>query len=327
MKVNTNSFIIATSQYRSAIMGMAMLSIMLLHQCFISVVPFNIFHNFGNWGVDVFLFLSGMGMVNSLEKNTLKEFYIRRFMRIVPSCFFCGSLKYFIFILLGSSMLVLKEGLHLGIWSISSFDLWFIPTILFLYIIAPLLHYMIEKWLFATILFILALFIFNGLIIRPNVGYDWFSLLGIFSWTVERLPVFFVGMLIIIKKSKININYSLSAFFLIAAICFKLLGKIDNDFSVFRACEFFALTMSIPILILSNIFILERIHPLCLNFFTYLGTYSFELYLIHEFIFWSIKIHFENVNSFCLLFISFIVSFLVAFLCKKIINRLLSIIT
>lgn len=323
MKGNTNSFIVATSQYRSAIMGMSMLSIMLLHQCFTSVVPFNIFHNFGNWGVDVFLFLSGMGMVRSLEKNTLKEFYKRRFVRIVPSCFLCGSLKYIIFYLIGSSMFVLKEGLHFGIWSISSFDLWFIHTIIILYIIAPLLHYMIEKWLSITIIIVLALFIINGIIIRPDVGYDWFSLLGIFSWTVERLPVFFLGMLIVIKKRKININYSLSAFFLIAAICFKLLGKIDNDFGVFRACEFLALTISMPLLILSNIFVLERIHLICLKSFSYLGTYSFELYLIHEFIFWSIKIHFENVNPFCLLLISFIISFLVAFLCKKLVNRLL----
>ena len=323
MKGNTNSFIVATSQYRSSIMGMSMLSIMLLHQCFTSVVPFNIFHNFGNWGVDVFLFLSGMGMVNSLEKNTLKEFYKRRFVRIVPSCFLCGSLKYIIFYLIGSSMFVLKEGLHFGIWSISSFDLWFIHTIIILYIIALLLHYMIEKWLSITIITILALFIINGIIIRPDVGYDWFSLLGIFSWTVDRLAVFFLGMLIVIKKRKININYSFSAFFLIAAICFKLLGKIDNDFSVFRACEFLALTISMPLLILSNIFVLERIHLICLKSFSYLGTYSFELYLIHEFIFWSIKIYFENVNPFCLLLISFIISFLVAFLCKKLVNRLL----
>ena len=51
-------------------MGLSMLSIMLFHQYLSSVFPFNFFHNFGYWGVDVFLFLSGAGLVYSLNKNT-----------------------------------------------------------------------------------------------------------------------------------------------------------------------------------------------------------------------------------------------------------------
>jgi len=64
-------------------MGIAMIAIMLFHQYFTSVFPFNAFHNFGYWGVDVFLFLSGMGLVKSLNNNPLKIFYAHRFYRII----------------------------------------------------------------------------------------------------------------------------------------------------------------------------------------------------------------------------------------------------
>ena len=61
-----------------------MLSIMLFHQYFTSAAPFNLFHHFGYWGVEVFLFLSGMGMVHSIEKNSLKVYYKRRLLRLLP---------------------------------------------------------------------------------------------------------------------------------------------------------------------------------------------------------------------------------------------------
>ena len=63
-----------------------MLSIMFSHQRFVHVFPFNVFESFGHWGVDVFLFLSGMGMVDSLMAHTVKEFYFRRFKRLIPLC-------------------------------------------------------------------------------------------------------------------------------------------------------------------------------------------------------------------------------------------------
>ena len=97
MKIGVQqSFLELVSVNRSAIMGLSMVFIMLFHQYFTSVFPFNLFHNYGHWGVDVFLFLSGMGLVNSLEKNSIKDYYKRRFMRLVPSCIFCGSLKYLV---------------------------------------------------------------------------------------------------------------------------------------------------------------------------------------------------------------------------------------
>lgn len=133
------------SENRTAIMGLAMLSVMLFHQYFTSTIPFNAFHNFGNWGVDIFLFLSGMGLVQAINKYPILHFYKRRFQRIIPSCILCGTIKYFAFMALGSSVIILKEPLHIGWWSVASLDLWFIPTIIILYIISPLLYHFLSN--------------------------------------------------------------------------------------------------------------------------------------------------------------------------------------
>ena len=124
------------SEYRTAIMSIVML-VMLFHQYFTSFFPFNVFHNFGSWGVVVFLFLSGMGLARSLEQNPIPIFYKQKFKRIIPSCILCGTSKYIVFLLLGSSVAVLKDGLKLGWWSLASFDSRFVPAILILYVISP----------------------------------------------------------------------------------------------------------------------------------------------------------------------------------------------
>ena len=55
------------SEKRTLLMGVAMLSIMLFHQGWIwGWNPFfAFFHFYGNWGVDIFFFVSGFGLYYS----------------------------------------------------------------------------------------------------------------------------------------------------------------------------------------------------------------------------------------------------------------------
>ena len=62
------------SEKRTCLMGIAMLFIMLFHQSWIwgtnpIYLPFIFFHIYGNWGVDIFFFVSGFGLFFSLKKN------------------------------------------------------------------------------------------------------------------------------------------------------------------------------------------------------------------------------------------------------------------
>ena len=316
------SFSKATSDYRTAIMGIAMLCIMLFHQYFTSVVPFNIFHNFGNWGVDVFVFLSGMGLVRSLEKNPLSVYYKRRFKRIIPSCIMCGTTKYIIFILLGSSVAILKDGLKMGWWSLFSFDLWFIPTILILYAISPLLYRMLRKWPATTIIIISISMLINGLTLRPIIGFDWLSPQGVLSHTIERLPVFAIGMFVSIRKDWVDNKIIYSTLFLFIAVGIRILVKSGLQLHANTAYSFLTLAFGVPSLIIANNYFLKIVPNILKRGFIFMGEYSLELYLVHEFIFWSLKINFVDVNPGLLLITGFMLSFLTAYTCKLTINKL-----
>lgn len=322
MRFNQELFILATSKYRTAIMGLSMLSIMLFHQYLTSVFPFNFFHNFGYWGVDVFLFLSGAGMVCSLKKNTIKIFYLRRLLRIIPSCIFCGTIRFLLILLLGSLSLVLKERLNYSAWTLASLDLWFIHTILILYAITPFLYISLNKWPLRTFSCIVTLFFLNGVFLKPLVGFDWLSLIGVFSWTVERLLVFSIGMYASINKDKISIRLFFPVFFLLMAICLVFVDKTGRSFRCIQAFIYFALALGMPALLYLFVCILKIIPSSLLRLLTLMGTYSLELYLVHEFLFWTFKNAFINGNPWILLPLGFMLSFLFAYLCKLCISKL-----
>src|SRR5574344_1539362 len=83
------------SRYRKPLMGMAILFVMLFHipmhhWCLMYPVS-----NIGNYGVDIFLFLSGIGLWYSWENNnSLKRFFHRRFWRVYPEYFIVACVLY-----------------------------------------------------------------------------------------------------------------------------------------------------------------------------------------------------------------------------------------
>lgn len=133
-------------------MGWAIIFIMLCHiqytcfdnSFFMKVLRF--FFKKGEFGVDVFLFLSVVGLCYSYENNTIKVFYFNRLKRLFP--------MYFVFLCL--SFVFFKSNLHivrvvfLQITGLSNFmgnqlDEWFIPAIIIIYASFPLL-FRVVKW-------------------------------------------------------------------------------------------------------------------------------------------------------------------------------------
>ena len=312
-----------TSEYRTTIMGIAMLSIMLFHQYFTSVIPFNVFHNFGYWGVDVFLFLSGMGLIKSLKRYSLSTYYKRRIKRIIPSCIVCGTIKYFIFLLLGSSVASLKDGLNLGWWSMMSFDSWFIPTILILYAISPLLYYMLKKWPALTLIVTFIALFLNGLTLRLHIGFEWTSPLGVLSWTIERLPVFTFGMFVSVREEWFKDKALYSVICLLLAVGIIIIAKAGQSFYGYQACDYFFLTLGMPALIIYITYFIKVLPVIIKQIINFCGKYSLELYLVHGFIFWSLKINYVNASPWLLLPIAFTLSCLAAFFCKCVVKKIL----
>ena len=74
------------SKYRGELMGLAMLFVMLFHVGMDRQSMMYAVHRCGNVGVDMFLFLSGIGLWHAWTKNpSFRRFYWRRYVRIYPA--------------------------------------------------------------------------------------------------------------------------------------------------------------------------------------------------------------------------------------------------
>ena len=83
------------SRFRGELMGAAMLFIILFHVALPREDAFFGLRRMGNVGVDMFLFLSGIGLWFSWMKNpSAKHFFIRRYLRIYPTWLIIACLFY-----------------------------------------------------------------------------------------------------------------------------------------------------------------------------------------------------------------------------------------
>jgi peptidoglycan/LPS O-acetylase OafA/YrhL len=322
----TKCFLQIVSEYRSALMGIAMLSIMLSHQRFVHFFPFNVFEAYGHWGVDIFLFLSGMGMVRSLENHSIGLFYRRRFLRLVPICIFCGVFKYLAYLFVGEPIENLKVGLNIGIWSLCSLDLWFIHSIIIYYLLTPFFYRLLKCCLLQTLVMVYLLSIIFQLFYAEQVGFDWLNPLGVSLYTIERLPVFMIGMIVSMYNNGITQkHFVISGISLFMAICLAVLLKTDIIPLTFCACVYPLLSLGIFALVLSMIYSFTLIPKNVLRGFEFMGNHSLEIYLVHEFIFGAFLLTmYTKYNHFLLLIIVLGLSVVIAWCCRWCVDRIMA---
>jgi peptidoglycan/LPS O-acetylase OafA/YrhL len=135
-------------KYRSALMGLAILWIVLFHSKIVFsnyLIFFRLIQTTGYIGVDIFFLLSGIGLVFSYHKHPyIKQFISKRLMRILPAFWITLSLIACINLIIGefdASTFVYKL-LGLDFILRSQYTTWFIPTIMFCYLIFPLYYYL-----------------------------------------------------------------------------------------------------------------------------------------------------------------------------------------
>ncbi len=264
-----------------------------------------------------------MGLVRSIESNSLPVFYKHRFIRIVPCCFFCGTLKYLSYKLFLTHIPILRDELHIGWLTATCLDLWFIPTIIMMYSISPFLYQLLIKKSILTIAFILLLFFYSGFVISPEVGFNWFSPLGILVWTIERIPVFVAGLLFGIRKFIFTRRRAFfSTFFFIIAIFLNLMIRFNYIGEWCHTCVLLSLALGLPALLVTIILIIDKLPEAYIKGIEFFGIHSSELYIVHEFIFKAFEISISNNWKFFFLLVSFCVSILIAYFCKIGIERL-----
>lgn len=184
------------STYRAYIMGFAALWIWVNHE-WIPVVDWVhglcdvefFLKRIGFVGVDFFFFLSGMGLVYSIEKHTTALFYYRRFIRVLPPFLVLGVIRMFVDHWPVTTFLRNITGYNFFAVRIYSL-LWFVPAISTLYILFPPFYRLFRRarskppLIYSILLVWAALSIWaNGTLREDLYGFT------------NRIPVFLVGVL------------------------------------------------------------------------------------------------------------------------------------
>ena len=269
-------------------MGAAMLFVILFHVGLPREDAFYGLRRIGNIGVDMFLFLSGVGLWFSWTKRpSLKHFFTRRYLRIYPAWLIIACLFYIpdflgsrqfstnIIDLLGDVLI------NWDFWLHDELNFWYIPATMMLYLFAPaymqlIIKHPVYRWL-PVVMIMWCILVQYVTPIHAAVGH-----LEIF-WS--RVPIFFIGINFgkAVKEKRCMDGASLWLIVLVFVMAFAssvFLEQVRHgQFPLFiERMLYIPLTVT-AILLLNRVF---RRTPKWFNAtFREVGALSLEAYLIH----------------------------------------------
>ncbi|WP_455637908.1 acyltransferase family protein [Parabacteroides sp.] len=190
------------SRYRGELMGISTILILICHSvAYIDMYKILLYVlSFGEVGVDLFLFLSGMGLWYSLRnrKITLKHWYFLRYKRIlVPYLFICIPITFirYEYGLLNNMDIsyILRFISTIQFW-INHNGVWFIAALIPLYLVAPGFYKLLQKYGSKAAIIIILLFYIFLFIPRywftPALG----EILSNVQFVLVRATCFVLGM-------------------------------------------------------------------------------------------------------------------------------------
>jgi peptidoglycan/LPS O-acetylase OafA/YrhL len=278
------------SKYRKPLMGIAMLFIMLLHVPLDRTYLLQPIKDMGNIGVDIFLFLSGIGLWFSWSKNpSLKQFYHRRFWRIYPEYFIMACLLYIPDMLRPTSrycdnLFEMTNNIlfQYGFWTEGQRAFWFIAGLMVLYLVAPFYMKLIKnhppyRWI-PVILIMVSMYLTYNLTYRLD-----FDRIEMF---VNRIPIFLIGINCgsFVKEEKKLDSQTLWLILSIFLTCFSICLSFNCSKHLFAPIYTqrfvyipFAITFTILLCLLIKSMPAKLLQP-----FSFIGGISLECYLIHS---------------------------------------------
>jgi len=270
------------SRFRSELMGLAMLMILLFHVYVPRQDAFFGLHRLGNIGVDMFFLFSGIGLWFSWEKTpSLRHFYARRYLRVYPSWLVVACL-YYIPLYNGDVInLIGNIGLNWNFWRKDELTFWYVPAIMMLYTFAP----------------------FYMMLIRRHSAYRWLPVLAIMwcvavQWVVpihtavghieifwSRVPIFFIGInlgkYVMERRTLSGDAMPMVVLFFVAAfaLCLYLEQERHGKFPLFiERMIYIPLTLSAVLLLAKLLCGAPR---WLLSALRFVGLVSLEFYLLH----------------------------------------------
>ena len=299
------------------LMGLAMIAILLFHQEFIKGNPIlDLFNHFGHWGVQIFLFVSGFGIYYALTKSCeCIPFYWRRIIRIMPAAIVGGIL---------SCILAKESSLFQNLLMLSGLSLWYVRTILFLYLLSPILFRFFSGKKRTLLYCGLMLCSFALLhFADATMEYWWmgsWNLRQTVLWTLGAVPYFVSGMYLASSSAE----KSLQSFMLILVlqVCTPVIFNLAfssviswngmiQPFAVLMICAATVILVKLPLFLARPI--------------EWCGTHSLELYVCHEAIYaYLYKLKATAYMLPVALLASFVCAWIISILSKIVTDRWLS---
>lgn len=266
------------SNYRSELMGWAIVWIMMLHFTFNQIKPLGFIAQYGFAGVEIFMMVSGLGLYFALDKNNdLRNYYKRRLIRIFPTYYIIGFFAS-LFLFHDTLFAYLFRYSTIGFWIDGPSWEWYVPSIVALYIIAPFLKKIIDREQTTTIsiicLSILAIsyYIVTNEIVEAKDPH---------FFLLYRIPSFIFGMICAfwIKKST-----STKYFYIILLIgipCFVMLFPRHHQIYNFKYLSLLFLLPAFTICFINLSKFIKPLNPILAS----IGKASLEIYLIQAIFF------------------------------------------
>lgn len=276
------------SQYRGVLMGIAIIMIVLFHVALPRSSAFFGLKRMGNMGVDIFFFLSGIGLWFAwVKRPDVLHFYRRRLLRILPA-WLLFSTAFYLPDYLGprrfSSSLADFIGditINWDFWAHDELTFWYIPATLMLYLWAPWYMRLLVRnrsWVALPVLMMCWCVAVQYIpLIHQAVGH-----IEIF-WS--RVPIFFIGIVagqwVKDKRSLPREALPIVATVTVAllALCIALEQMVHGRFPIFLERLIY-----IPLVIASLLWLCHYMHRMpsrLLSALTFVGGISLEIYLIH----------------------------------------------
>lgn len=298
VKINSNIFELL-NKYRSSLMGFAALWILLFHEWLPVFTNYRLLSlgerfikRIGFCGVDIFLFLSGIGMVYSLERSkSLYSFYLKRIKRIlfpfIAIAIFRCCLEDWTF----STFIKNISGINFYTESILSF-LWFVPAIITFYLVFPFYYRLFAKSSnkFIFTLCTLTIWLIASLVLRETMRKD------LFGFT-NRIPIFVIGVFTgwLSQNKKISFDKLTWLFMFLLLFLGLYLSFLTNYRDMYLLVPIsnccipnILISISLPFLLLgffdwiSQIRGVEKAGAGLIKLLSFYGTFTLELYCVQE---------------------------------------------
>lgn len=293
------------SKYRSELMGIAILMVVFHHLTIridtgIIAKTYMFLRVTGAMGVDIFLFLSAIGLYRSYENSSrVGEFYKKRFVRIIPVYVIICGIDYAVQYLLKANYQFSSFLYHFFLiqyWKEGLGD-WYIAAIIILYAIYPAIYCIIKKnkcggYIGLNILWaIVVIAIYHQ---APNLFHNAETF-----W--PRIPVFLFGVAISrfvfeykgIRKSIVPVCIGVNVVSLFGEAFFALQGA-EVAYSFWPRLLYFPLAVSFVVIVSVCFEYFENFKTkrIVSSLLSWVGAITLEVYLLNQ----------RLINKCCILF-------------------------